>query len=203
FAYNSCDNHEMPRRPGDGTPITRVEDVEPPRAGAPLRLVVLGDGLVSSHALPTSGEVTIGRSSRCDVSIDHDSLSRTHVLLRIGARLEIEDCGSKNGTLLAGARLQPGRRVPIRVGEAVTAGAVTLLLQRGGPEPRMSSATRGPADAKGDIILIDPAMRALYELALRVAPVDINVLVLGETGVGKDLLAHAIHRASPRAEKPF
>ena len=48
-----------------------------------------------------------------------------------------------------------------------------------------------------------PPMRALKQRAARVAAVDGSLLVLGETGTGKELLAHACHRASPRAEKPF
>jgi transcriptional regulator with PAS, ATPase and Fis domain len=46
-------------------------------------------------------------------------------------------------------------------------------------------------------------MVALYEQAERAARSSISVLVLGETGVGKDVLANAIHRASPRSRGPF
>jgi two-component system, NtrC family, response regulator HydG len=48
-----------------------------------------------------------------------------------------------------------------------------------------------------------PAMRKVYELIGRVAPLDINVLVLGESGTGKELVARAIHDRSERAKKPF
>ena len=48
-----------------------------------------------------------------------------------------------------------------------------------------------------------PAMRALKETIAQVAPVDCNVLVLGETGTGKELVARAIHAQSPRAEERF
>jgi transcriptional regulator with PAS, ATPase and Fis domain len=46
-------------------------------------------------------------------------------------------------------------------------------------------------------------MQRLYELASRVAQSHISVLVRGETGVGKELLAEAIHKRSPRAKGPF
>jgi two-component system response regulator AtoC len=53
------------------------------------------------------------------------------------------------------------------------------------------------------VIVIDPRMREVYRLAEKAASRDINVLVLGETGVGKDILAQTIHRGSKRAGKPF
>ena len=46
-------------------------------------------------------------------------------------------------------------------------------------------------------------MRALYEQAARAARAPISVLILGETGVGKEVLARAIHAHSPRAAGPF
>ncbi|MBP2314951.1 sigma 54-interacting transcriptional regulator [Azospirillum soli] len=55
-----------------------------------------------------------------------------------------------------------------------------------------------------DRILGDsPAIRALKARAARVAAVDAPLLILGETGTGKELIAHACHRASPRRDKPF
>jgi DNA-binding NtrC family response regulator len=52
-------------------------------------------------------------------------------------------------------------------------------------------------------IVRDPRMREVYRLAEKAAGRDINVLILGETGVGKEILAQTIHRASKRAERPF
>ena len=52
-------------------------------------------------------------------------------------------------------------------------------------------------------IVLDPRMRDVYRLAEKAAGRDINVLILGETGVGKEILAQTIHRASKRADRPF
>ncbi len=54
-----------------------------------------------------------------------------------------------------------------------------------------------------DIILVDSAMRELHALAKDVAKSSINVLIAGETGTGKEILAETVHRASPRAKGNF
>jgi DNA-binding NtrC family response regulator len=59
------------------------------------------------------------------------------------------------------------------------------------------------AAAFGEIVIRDERMTAVYALAERVAGADITVLLLGETGVGKEMLAETIHRRSTRAGKPF
>ncbi|WP_045572873.1 sigma 54-interacting transcriptional regulator [Desulfosporosinus sp. I2] len=53
------------------------------------------------------------------------------------------------------------------------------------------------------IITKDPKMQKKLEMSYHVANVDSNVLILGETGVGKELIAQLIHRASKRAKQPF
>jgi two-component system response regulator AtoC len=65
---------------------------------------------------------------------------------------------------------------------------------------------QSPVASSGDDagpIVCAPALQAVYDEALRAARTDLAVLLLGETGVGKDVLAHAIHKASPRAGHPF
>jgi len=53
------------------------------------------------------------------------------------------------------------------------------------------------------IITNDPEMQKKLEIAYHVADVNTNVLILGETGVGKELIAQLIHRASKRSKQPF
>jgi DNA-binding NtrC family response regulator len=55
----------------------------------------------------------------------------------------------------------------------------------------------------GNLIGQSPAMVEVYKLVARVAGLDTTVLIQGETGTGKELVARAIHHASPRADRPF
>ncbi|MFT3772629.1 MAG: sigma-54 dependent transcriptional regulator [Minicystis sp.] len=57
------------------------------------------------------------------------------------------------------------------------------------------------SDSYGEIVGRSPAMKAVYQMIDRVAPTDATVLVLGETGTGKELVARALHERSSRAAK--
>jgi DNA-binding NtrC family response regulator len=61
----------------------------------------------------------------------------------------------------------------------------------------------GDRDDAPDLVIAEPAMRDLYALARRIAASDLPVLILGETGVGKEKMSRVIHDSSPRADKPF
>jgi DNA-binding NtrC family response regulator len=57
--------------------------------------------------------------------------------------------------------------------------------------------------ARPGVVVANPKMQELYALATRVAPSNLNVLIVGETGSGKEMLAEAVHRQSQRASEPF
>ena len=94
-------------------------------------------------------------------------------------------------------------------GDGIVARAGIAFFPSDGSSPQslMSRAcdlVRGPGTAPGAaIILENEAMRALYALAERAARGTINVLIQGETGVGKEILAETVHRLSPRSAGPF
>jgi len=62
---------------------------------------------------------------------------------------------------------------------------------------------RGEAEQRYDMIGSSPPMQHLYDQIRRVAPTQGRVLILGENGTGKELIARALHRHSPRASGPF
>ncbi len=77
-------------------------------------------------------------------------------------------------------------------------GDVRFFVERMKPLPT----ARGAASPQG-LIGRAPRFRETLELVARVAPTDTSVLLLGETGTGKELLAHMVHEGSARADAPF
>src|SRR3569623_678734 len=73
-------------------------------------------------------------------------------------------------------------------------------------DPELAAALAGHAQVslkRGPVIVREPVMHELMRAARRVASADVGVLILGETGVGKDVVASLVHELSPRAERPF
>jgi transcriptional regulator with GAF, ATPase, and Fis domain len=62
---------------------------------------------------------------------------------------------------------------------------------------------RAEIEVEHNMVGGSPAMRKVFDFIRRVAPTDSTVLVQGESGTGKELVAHALHRNSPRADRPF
>jgi DNA-binding NtrC family response regulator len=102
--------------------------------------------------------------------------------------------------------------------EAMSAGAVSLLekpvsaeglatlLDRLGQEsdlPGVPDTEVGPYDELNGMLSRDPVMRQLFELVRTAAPTDANILIVGENGTGKELVAGALHALSPRSAAPF
>ncbi len=177
-----------------------------------LELAVFTMGTVATHLLPAVGPITLGRSDENDIQIDEGSVSRRHAVLHLDPALRIEDLGSANGTRVrrSSARAETtevldvavtrGKPAALAVGEPVMLGSTLLVVRRRAGAEIESEGAGAPGEAQ---VIHDPAMARLYDLAARVAEGPISVLLLGETGVGKEVLAEAIHRKSPRAAGPF
>ncbi|HTJ41953.1 MAG TPA: sigma 54-interacting transcriptional regulator [Kofleriaceae bacterium] len=166
-------------------------------------LVAMLDDGVKTHELPAAGEIVVGRGRTAQIRIDHPSVSREHAAIELGDAIRVRDLGSANGSTLRGARLPERRAVEVGANEAFQLGDVTVVVQERRatlPAPAAPPGPRGPAIAP---VILDPAMKNLFDLARRVAQGTINVLVVGESGAGKEVLARAIHAASPRARGPL
>jgi DNA-binding NtrC family response regulator len=188
---------------GDDILTTPLAPGSMPAEGArSLTLNVIGAALVT-HPLPARGKLVIGRSQGASICIDDASLSRQHAALHLGATLQIEDLGSVNGTRAGGRKLTPGVPHTLAVGETVELGTVTVVVLAAQRAAELAPGARPPGSRAPAVVVHDPAMRQLRELAERVALGNISVLLLGETGSGKEILAEAIHARSPRHARPL
>ncbi len=193
---------KTPAEPGEraraSTAETQVKAEERLRA-APSLLVSCSTG-VWAVPLAMGRSYVLGRVPESDVIIDDASVSRKHALLTVSSRITLEDLGSTNGTSIQGRRLVPGERGVLALGTVFEVGSATLVLQRtnalGAPTHRT------PVDMPGTVVR-DPAMKRLYDMLDIVAPTGLSVLILGETGVGKEVFAEALHRRSSRVGAPF
>src|SRR5262249_46157990 len=107
--------------------------LEPPpdRPGAErLYVIVVSEGICSTHRLPEVGEVSIGRSEAADIRIDQPWISRQHAILHVGPKLRLQDLGSANGTSVRGARIDTGQFVDLAPGDAIDLGRSMLLVQK-------------------------------------------------------------------------
>jgi two-component system, NtrC family, response regulator AtoC len=190
---------------------TIVGDGQDQPSGPPgLRLVVIGRDSYQAYDLPPAGTVTVGRAETSDVRIDDPLASRSHARLTVGKVLTIEDLGSINGTRVRDRPIGRGERVAIQPGETVLVGSSVLLVHSRSPwgGGAGAAAADGPTHADssfapGDLVPRDGAMQAIYRLAEQAAAGTINILILGETGVGKEVMARAVHRLSPRRQGPY
>ncbi len=149
----------------------------------------------------TSGKrYVIGRAPECDVVVDDASVSRRHAAITVGADAVIEDLGSTNGTTVQGGRVVPGTQTRIDLGMAVQVGSAIVVLHR---SPRLQTSTSPSAMPPAELVLRDPAMQRLYAMLHVIGPTTLSVLLLGETGVGKEVLADALVRQSTRSSAPF
>lgn len=162
--------------------------------GQRLALVVVDGSEARTLPLPTEGRLLIGRRPGAWLVVADRLASREHAELVVrGPLAVIRDLGSQNGTWVGGVRVRG--ECPLQPGEAVRIGSLTLVIQRLGAPASF--------EREGLRVVRDPAMVALYGLLRRVAQGRIPVLVMGETGTGKEVVAEEVHRASPRAALPL
>jgi transcriptional regulator with PAS, ATPase and Fis domain len=137
------------------------------------------------------------------VPIDDRSVSRHHARLTYVERLTVADLGSRNGTRVDGKPIASREEVPIGIGSVVLLGAVTVVVQPPVAPAPSSAGSRPPTTLTRGGIVRDAAMVHLVQLLDMIAPSMLSVLLLGETGVGKEVLAEELHARSPRADGPF
>ena len=155
-------------------------------------LLVVGNTRMITHPI-TRDEIVIGRAPDCDLVLDHRALSRRHAILRRGPQLTVQDLGSTNGVRLARGLVRGGEPVLLAPGESFHIGPFSFLVVDA--QPADASSNRSGRDR---LIVEDPTLDGVSTLVREIARSEVNVLVLGETGVGKEVLASTLHALSER-----
>ncbi|HEX7501098.1 MAG TPA: sigma 54-interacting transcriptional regulator [Polyangia bacterium] len=142
--------------------------------------------------------ITLGSGLASDVRLSDPTISRRHLSVTPAeSGVVVRDLGSTNGSFVGGARFQElllGFGAEIQIGQ-------TLLKYL--PDEEHVDVTPTASERFGDMLGRDPKMRQVFGLLEDVAHSEATVLLEGETGTGKELLAEEIHRHSPRADRPF
>jgi two-component system, NtrC family, response regulator AtoC len=184
----------MRKRSESRPAATTALDAEgPERPPAPRFLLATANGRVHLHALPRAGKALLGRGPECEVVLDYASISRRHARLHIGPMCTLEDLGSRNGTLFRGQRLAAGQACEVGYGDSFSVGPVSLLLVP------PSDDLAGVDVSSSRLRVEDPEDEASSPLLSAVARARLSVIIHGETGVGKEVLATTLHRLSGRA----
>jgi DNA-binding NtrC family response regulator len=144
-----------------------------------------------------SDSLTIGTAPGNDLVLHDDTISGYHLEIRnTPDGIVVEDLGSTNGTMLGSVRLERARVPP---GTRVAIGRTLLRIEDIGTV----DCEVIEADRFGGVLGRSASMRMMLARAERAAKTDFSVLLIGETGTGKEVLAEALHTASSRASAPL
>jgi two-component system, NtrC family, response regulator GlrR len=166
--------------------------------GARPKLCIDWTDRAGAHSLELDGRALVGSSDQVPLRIEDDSVSRVHAELHVREDgLWVRDLGSKNGTWVDSVLVESARvSLPSRLTVGTT--ALRVSVSDGG-----SRVPLWPHERFGPLLARSEVMRELFLRLSQYAVSDAPVLIQGETGTGKELVAQAIHAASPRSGGPL
>jgi len=146
----------------------------------------------------------VGTSARIGTALDNDlvltdaTVSRRHCeVVPTSNGVHIRDEGSTNGVVIGAFVVRDATFVgPMQIELGDTKIAITPLSETVDKEQL-------DIDRFGDLLGKSPRMQEVFADLERIAPTELSLLVEGETGTGKELVAESVHRASLRADGPF
>jgi len=181
----------------DATTAAVRQDAPALPLGAVIR--VLNSAAVPARFRLSLGSCILGAGAESHIRVPEATVSRRHAELSIVPEgVMVEDLGSRNGTFYLGQRVE---RIMLALGSRIRVGTVEVAI-----DADMDALTRdlaGGAPSYGDLVGTSPAMRELFAVMKRLEGSLASVLLQGESGVGKELAARAIHAGSLRASAPF
>lgn len=142
--------------------------------------------------------VQVGASKAADFVLSDPTVSRFHLKIDTdGDRFLLIDVGSTNGTYLGSHRI---REAHLTEETTINLGNTTIRFAPLSEAARVQLPTRV---RMGPLLGKSRGMRKVYSLIERVAGSSMPVIIEGETGTGKELVARCIHQHSPRGDAPF
>jgi transcriptional regulator with GAF, ATPase, and Fis domain len=162
------------------------------------KLVVLKGAQRGKEFVISGDAIRIGKVEGNEVVLPEETVSRVHCeIIRDAKGHLLRDLHSTNGTFLDGAEI---REAYIRAGAVITVGTVQLKFQ---PYEERIEILPSEKESLGEMVGKSLPMREIYGLIERIAPTEATVLIQGETGTGKDVVARTIHQLSRRKDAPF
>ncbi|MBL8955280.1 MAG: sigma 54-dependent Fis family transcriptional regulator [Myxococcaceae bacterium] len=164
---------------------------------ADVRLKVQTGRAVQERKLDLSA-VTVGSDPACDVVVDDAAVSRRHCVVQLGEKgVSVRDAGSRNGVVMNGARIVEAFIEP---GHVLELGDSKLWLETGRAPTELAL---WPSNHFGELYGESLPMRTLFAALGKALESDATVLLLGETGTGKDAASRALHELGPRKAGPY
>jgi DNA-binding NtrC family response regulator len=186
----------MPREPNATSLIDESPDFTRQRAGGTF-MVIKGPDRGEQVSL-SSKPITFGSAPNCDLVLSDKTVSRRHVEAYLdGNQTIVRDLGSTNGTYIQGSRF---KEIAVGFGAEIKLGKTVVKFL---PEEEVVEPVETERDHFGQLYGRDTKMRRLFSLLEDIAPNDTTVLIEGETGTGKELIAEEVHNHSKRAGGPF
>jgi len=164
----------------------------------PIEVRVSGGRAIPEKRRLGSGKLVIGAAKECDIVVEDGAVSRRHVELELVPEgVLVRDLASRNGTFHLGRRIE-GMVVP--PGSRIAIGQLEVAF-----EPDLDALGERPSDDASyrGLMGVSSAMRRLFGTLARLEGSLVTVLVTGESGVGKELVARAIHEGSSRRGEPL
>src|SRR6185436_5919282 len=144
------------------------------------------------------GLIRVGGDTTNDLVLSDGTVSRRHIEVERNANgLLLRDLGSRNGTWIDGRRIVTTYVEP---GDKIQLGKTKVAVKQ---NTRGTEIEVAGGEAFGELVGASDAMRAAVAELKRVAREDMNLLIEGETGTGKELAARAVHQHSGRRFGPF
>ena len=145
-----------------------------------------------------TSNIRIGTSPACQLALTDGTVSREHCEIRLGEDgYLLRDLGSTNGTHLAGSRV---KEVWLAPGSLFSVGSTVLEFR---PLEERVEVLLSEKERFGTVLGRSLKMREIFHFLEKIASKDVTVLITGETGTGKEVLAESIHEESTRRGANF